>query len=173
MSGDCGDAGSDEEGYRFELTQFLDHQTDLLRIRYLGIQNGLGVVQDYEHLIGREEGSEGCHILGVFDSRADHLGESSEEMSTRYGELVAANESTILPKTCFDPIVMKDSERNRRFPDSPRTDKCDGFQVFSQSDDLLDQLIASETVPRGRGRRFTSRDAMRSSDCGLYSIQYN
>jgi len=28
---------------------------------------------------------------------------------------------------------------------------CDGFEVFGQIDDL-DQLVASETGPRGRGR---------------------
>jgi hypothetical protein len=83
-------------------------------------------------------------------------------MSTRGQKLVAADETTVLSKTFFDPIVVEDGECYRCFPDPPCANERDGLEIFSESDDLLNQFIASETVPRGRGRRFTNRDAMRS-----------
>ena len=73
-------------------------------------------------------------------------------MSARRRELITANESTVVAEPFFHPIVMKGGEGNGRFPDSPCTDESDGFEVFSESDDPLDQLVSSETVPRGRGR---------------------
>ena len=57
MSRDCGDTGSDEEGYCFELTQFVHHRIYFPGIGSLGVENGLSVVEDDEHLLGRKEGS--------------------------------------------------------------------------------------------------------------------
>ena len=73
-------------------------------------------------------------------------------MGTRRRELIATDESSVFAKSSFDPIVVKDGEGDGCFPDSPCTDESDGFQVFGESDDLLDQFIAPETMPWGRGR---------------------
>ena len=51
--------------------------------------------------------------------------------------------------------MMEDGQSNGRLADSTGTNESDGCEVFGQIDGLLDQLIASETSPRGRGRRFT------------------
>jgi hypothetical protein len=118
----------------------------------LRVENGLGVVEDYEHLLGGKKGPQGCQILRVFDSRTDDLGETGEEMSARSRELIATDESTVLAKPFLDAIVVEDGEGDGCFPDPPCTDESDGFQVFSESDDLLDQLFASETGPWRRGR---------------------
>ena len=73
-------------------------------------------------------------------------------MSGRSRKLIAANESTVLAKSFFNPIVMENCEGNRCLPYSPRTDESDGFEVFSESDDLLNQLVPSETIPWRWGR---------------------
>ena len=70
-------------------------------------------------------------------------------MSTRSRELVATYESTVLAKSMLDATVVEDSQGNRCFPDSTCPDKCDRGEVLSEADDLLDQVIASETCPGG------------------------
>jgi len=45
--------------------------------------------------------------------------------------------------------MVKDCQSDRRFPDSPCTDESDWSEAFGQTDDLLDQLVPSETRPRG------------------------
>ena len=50
--------------------------------------------------------------------------------------------------------MMEDGHSNGRLADSTGTNESDGCEVFGQTDDLLDQLVTSETSPRGRGRRF-------------------
>ena len=52
VPGDCSDAGSDAEAHGFELTEFVYHCVDLLVIWSLGVENGLGVVEDYEDILG-------------------------------------------------------------------------------------------------------------------------
>jgi hypothetical protein len=81
VRGDRRDVGSDKDPYVFELTQFVHHRIDFPGIRSLGIQNGLGVIEDNEDLLGGEGGSQGCQVLGVFNPCTDYLGESGEEMS--------------------------------------------------------------------------------------------
>ena len=51
--------------------------------------------------------------------------------------------------------MVEDGEGDGGFPNPPCTDEGNGFEVFSESDNLLNQLVTPETVPRGRGRRFT------------------
>ena len=59
-------------------------------------------------------------------------------MGTRGWKLVAADESTVLAKSFFDPFVVEDGEGNRCLSDSSCPDKGDGFKAFSEFDDLLD-----------------------------------
>jgi len=46
--------------------------------------------------------------LRVFDTCADDVGESAEEMSERGGELVTADKPTVVAKPLFDPVVVED-----------------------------------------------------------------
>ena len=73
-------------------------------------------------------------------------------METRSWELIAMNEPAVIAKPALDPIVVEDSEGNGCFPDSPCTDESDGFKVFSESGDFLNQFVAPKTGPGPRGR---------------------
>ena len=73
-------------------------------------------------------------------------------MSARGWKLIASYESPILAKLLYDPIVVEDRESNGCLPDPPWADESDGLKVFSEFDDLFNQLVTPETVPRCRGR---------------------
>jgi hypothetical protein len=66
-----------------------------------------------------------------------------------------------LAKSFFDSAVVEDGKCNRCFPDPPCTNESDGFEVFGEPSDLLDQVIAPKTVSWRRRRRFTKRDAIK------------
>ena len=66
-------------------------------------------------------------------------------MSARSWELVTANEPSVITKTPFDAFMVEDTESNGCFSYAPCTDKSDGVKVFSEVNDLIDQLIAPET----------------------------
>ena len=74
------------------------------------------------------------------------------------GELVTADESTVVTEPLFDAILMEDIEGDGSFSDSPWTDEGDRSEVLSEIDDLFDQLATSETGPRWRRRQFSGRD---------------
>ena len=73
-------------------------------------------------------------------------------MSRRGGELIAANESTVVAEPSFDAIVMKDGQGDGCLSDSADTNESDGCEVFGQTDDLLDQLATTEAGSWRRGR---------------------
>ena len=83
-------------------------------------------------------------------------------MSARSRELIATNESTVLAKSFLDTVVVEDREGDGRFPNPACADKSDGFQVFSEFDDPLNQPFASETSSWCRGRQFSEEDAMKT-----------
>ena len=83
-------------------------------------------------------------------------------MSARSWELTTTDKSAVLAKPILDAIVVEDREGDGCFPDPACTDQSDGFQVFSESDDLLNQSFASETRPWRRGRRFSKEDAVKT-----------
>ena len=58
-------------------------------------------------------------------------------MRARGWELVAPNESTVVAEPFLDAAVVEDSESNRRFSNSTCTDGGDGFEVFSETNDLV------------------------------------
>jgi hypothetical protein len=91
-------------------------------------------------------------IFGVFDTCADGFGKAAEEMSTRSRELVATDEPAVLAEPFLDAVVVEDGQSNRRLPDPPYANESDGCEFFGETNDLLDQLVASETGPRRRGR---------------------
>jgi hypothetical protein len=78
-------------------------------------------------------------------------------MNTRGGELVATNEPPVLAKTSLDAIVVEGGQSNGCLPDPACTDESDWCEGIGETDDPLDQLVASETGPRWRGRRFSRR----------------
>ena len=51
--------------------------------------------------------------------------------------------------------MVEDSQRDGRFPDSPRTNESDRIEIFGKTDDILDQLVAPKTCSWGWGRGFT------------------
>ena len=59
-------------------------------------------------------------------------------MSTRSRELITTDEPTVIAKPFLDAIVVEDRESDRSFPDTPCTDDSDGFQVYDETNDLLD-----------------------------------
>jgi hypothetical protein len=71
------------------------------------------------------------------DPHAKEFGESGKEMSARSRKLITTNKSSVIAKSIFDPIVVEDGEGDRRFPDPPCTDESNGFEVLSESSDLL------------------------------------
>ena len=73
-------------------------------------------------------------------------------MSARRGELVAADEPTVVTESLSDAIVMEDSESDGGLADSTDANEGDGCEVFDQTDDLLNQLVTSEAGPRRRWR---------------------
>ena len=73
-------------------------------------------------------------------------------MSARGGELVATDESAVGSKSFLDAIVVENGQCDGCFPNPTCTDESDWSEMFGEADDLVDQLLASETGPRRRGR---------------------
>ena len=73
-------------------------------------------------------------------------------MCARGGELVATDEPTVGPKPFLDAIVVEDAQGDRGFPDPSCSDESDWSETFRETDDLLDQVLASETGPWPWGR---------------------
>ena len=73
-------------------------------------------------------------------------------MGARPGELVAADEATVVTESLLDAIVMEDSQSDRRLADPTGTNESDGCEVLDQTKDLVDQLGTSEAVPWRRRR---------------------
>jgi hypothetical protein len=53
--------------------------------------------------------------------------------------------------------MVEESQGDGRLTDSTGTDESNGCEAFSETDDLLDQLVASETGRR-RGRKFSRKN---------------
>ena len=73
-------------------------------------------------------------------------------METRSGKLIATDESTVFSKSFLDTRVMEDGESDRGFSNPPSTDESNRLEVFGETNDLLDYVVAAETDPRRRGR---------------------
>ena len=59
-------------------------------------------------------------------------------MSTRGGEFVAADESTVVAKPFLDPIVVEDSQSDGCLANPTGTNESYGCEVYCQFDDLFD-----------------------------------
>ena len=73
-------------------------------------------------------------------------------MNARGGELVATDEPTVGSKSFLDAIVVEDSQSDRSLPDPSCPDESDRTEILCEANDLLDQILASETGPRWWGR---------------------
>jgi len=73
-------------------------------------------------------------------------------MDTRCRELVTTDKSTVVAEPVLDAIVVEDGEGDGRLPNTPCADESDGLEVFSESDDLFNQSVASKAGPGPRGR---------------------
>ena len=73
-------------------------------------------------------------------------------MVARGGELIATNEPAIVSKPPLDAIVVEDGKSDRCLPDPSWTDESEWGEVLGEVDDLLNQIVASKTGPRTRGR---------------------
>ena len=93
-------------------------------------------------------------ILGVFGTCANDLGEPMEEMSGGGWELVATDKPTILAEQFLDAIMVEDGQNDRRFANPTNTNESSWSEVFYETNDSLDQLVAPK-VPRRRGWMFT------------------
>jgi len=73
-------------------------------------------------------------------------------MITRRRELVATEEPTVVAKPLPDAIVMEDRQSDRGLPDTRYSDESDGCAVFCETNDPVNQFVASKADRRwGRG----------------------
>ena len=77
-------------------------------------------------------------------------------MSAQRGELVATDESAIVTESLSDAIVMEDGQSDGCLANPTDTNEGDRCEVFSQTENLLNQLVTSKPDPRRRGRQFTT-----------------
>lgn len=49
-----------------------------------------------------------------------------------------------MTKSLLEAPVVEDGEGDRRFPNPPCTDQSDRFEVFSEPNDIFDQLVTSK-----------------------------
>ena len=73
-------------------------------------------------------------------------------MSARSGELIAADKSTVISKPLLDAIVVEDSEGDRGLSNPTCANEGSGFKLFGMTNDLLDELTASEKGLWRQGR---------------------
>ena len=73
-------------------------------------------------------------------------------MCARSRELITTDESTVITKPVLDAIVVEDGESDRGFSNTPCANESNGFEVLCETNDLLDEVVASETGPERWGR---------------------
>ena len=66
--------------------------------------------------------------------------------------MVTADEATVVTESLFYAIMMEDGQSDGRFSDPADTNESGGREVFDQTNDLLDQLVTTETGSWRRGR---------------------
>ena len=71
------------------------------------------------------------------------------------GELITTNESTVVTKPLLDAIVVEDRQSDGCLADPTWTNECDWGEVFSETNNLLDQVVTSTAGPWRWGWGFT------------------
>ena len=70
-------------------------------------------------------------------------------------ELVATDEPAVVSELFLDVIVVENSQGDGCFPNPPCAKEGDRCEGFSETNDLLDQLVTSKTGSWWRGRRLS------------------
>jgi len=63
------------------------------------------------------------------------------------GELVAADKPTVVTKPLFDAIVVEDGQNGGGLANPTSTDQSDWGEVFCETNDLFNQVVASKEDP--------------------------
>ena len=69
-------------------------------------------------------------------------------------ELVTTYESTVVTEPLLDAVVVENIQSDGRLADPAGTNESNWGQVSRETDDLLDQFVASKEIPRWRGWEF-------------------
>ena len=93
--------------------------------------------------------------MPVFNPCTNDGGEPAKEVSTQDGDLVAADESTVVAKPLLDPVVVENGQGDGCLPNSSGTNESDRNEVLGETSYLLDQFVASKEGPRWWGREFS------------------
>ena len=67
-------------------------------------------------------------------------------------------------------MVVKDSQSDGCLPDPSWADESEWGEVLGEVDDLFNQIVASKTGPRTRGRGFSTRVRYRFQLKALYTL---
>ena len=70
-------------------------------------------------------------------------------------ELVTTDEPPVVAKPLLNAIVVEDSQRDRRFANPTYTNEGDRTEAFGKADNVFDEVLASEAIPRWWGRGFS------------------
>ena len=84
-----------------------------------------------------------------------------EKLGPRGLKLVAADKPPVFVEPFLDATVVEDAQGNGCLANTTRTDESDWGEAFSETDDLLNQLIPSEEGPWWWGRRFSQYPAFK------------
>ena len=76
-------------------------------------------------------------------------------MSTRCRKLITTDKSAVIAKSILDATVAEGGQCDGCLADPSGTDESDGRQIFCETNDPLNQLVASETRPWRRRREFS------------------
>ena len=81
-------------------------------------------------------------------------------MSPRGRELVTADEPAVISEPFLDARVVEDGQGDGRLANTTGADESDRGEVFCETDDLLDQFVATETGPWRLGRELSGRNTV-------------
>ena len=74
------------------------------------------------------------------------------------GELVATDEPTVVAESLPDAIIVEDGQGDRSLANPAGTDESDWSEMFCETNDLLDQVVASKEGSRWRWWGFSTGD---------------
>ena len=66
--------------------------------------------------------------------------------------MITTDEPTVVAEPLFDAIVMEGGQSDGCLADSTGTNESDGFDLFGQVNNFLDQFVTSKTGLRCWGR---------------------
>jgi len=76
-------------------------------------------------------------------------------MSPRYRRPVAAGGSAVIAESILGATVIEDGQRDRCLADTSSTGGSGMCQIFYETNNALDQIVAFETRPWLRGRQLS------------------